>query len=100
MHTNRESGKRYHLFDGKGKLALVADHGSSWMPEETRQTVRFVNLGAQVLATLDFPGGGGKLRNGRFHTNHALILDHAVYAIINKYWEEGQFAGLVMGTFG
>jgi hypothetical protein len=89
LHTSQETGRRYHLFDGKGKLVLVADHGSPWLPTDSYRQVRFARSGGQVVAIFDLPEGAAQLKNGRFHTSYALIRDHAVYAIINELQEEG-----------
>lgn len=87
LHTGQETGRRYHLFDAKGKLVLVADHGSPWLPTDAHRQVRLTRSGGQVVATFDLPEKAGTAKNGRFQTSYALILDHAVYAIINEYQE-------------
>lgn len=88
LSAEQGSGRRYHLFDGKGKLRLVADYASPWLPTDDGNRVRFAKPGGQVVASLDLPEDEGVVRNGRIHTSYALILDHAVYAILNKYEEE------------
>jgi hypothetical protein len=88
LHADQEVGRRYHLFDGKGKLLLVADHANPWLPDDELNRVRFARSGGQVVGALDLPTGKGMVRNGRVHTSYALILDHAVYAILNKYQDE------------
>ena len=88
LQSDINLGRRYHLFDGKGKLLLVADHASPWLPLDELNRVRFARSGGQVVGALDLPLGMGLLRNGRTHTSFALILDHAVYAILNKYQGE------------
>lgn len=88
LPTVQDSGRRYHLFDGKGKLRLVADYASPWLPANERNRVRFARSGGQLVALLDLPVGEGRVRNGRIHTSYALILDHAVYAIVNQYRAE------------
>jgi hypothetical protein len=90
LSAERDFGQRYHLFDGKGKLTLVADYASPWLPDDERHRVRFARSGGQVVASLDLPEREGRVRNGRSHTSYALILDHAVYAILNKYQEENR----------
>lgn len=90
LHEEQDSGRRYHLFDGKDKLWLVADYASPWMPADERNRVRFARPSGQVVAVLDLPEGGGKVRNGRVHTSHALIFNHAVYAILNQYRDESE----------
>ncbi|MCB9419308.1 MAG: hypothetical protein H6667_05870 [Ardenticatenaceae bacterium] len=88
LHAGLGSGRRYHLLDGKSRLQLVADYASPWLPADEANRVRFARSGGQVVASLDLPEGEGRVRNGRIHTSHALIIDHAVYAIINKYQDE------------
>lgn len=88
LYAEQVSGQRYHLFDGKGRLQLVADYASPWLPADEGNRVRFARSGGQVVASLDLPEGKGRVRNGRVHTSYALILNHAVYAILNKYQEE------------
>lgn len=88
LSAERDSGRRYHLFDGKGQLRLVADYASPWLPADEQNRVRFARSGGQLVASLDLPEERGRVRNGRSHTSYALILDHAVYAILNKYQEE------------
>jgi hypothetical protein len=96
LPSEQDSGRRYHLFDGKGKLRLVADYASPWLPADEKNRVRFARSGGQVVASLELPEGEGRVRNGpfdklrasRIHTSYALILDHAVYAILNQYREK------------
>ncbi len=88
LHSMQESARRYHLFDDKDKLALVADYASPWLPADEPRRIWFAGADGAVMATLDLPEGEGRARNGRIHTSYALILDHAVYAIFNKYETE------------
>ncbi len=88
LYAEEELGRRYHLLDGKGKLILVADYGSPWLPADSQRRVYLARSGGQIVATFDLPEGGKKARNGRSQTSYALILDHAVYAILNEYQEE------------
>lgn len=88
LHSTQESGRRYHLYDGKDKLTLVADYANPWLPVDAANRVWLAGADAAVVATLDLPDGDGWVRNGRTHTSFALILDHAVYAIFNKYEAE------------
>ena len=88
LHDELDSGRRYHLFDGKDKLRLVADYASPWIPVDEQNRVRFARSSGQVMALLDLPEEEGRVRNGRVHTSYALILDHAVYAILNQYQAE------------
>ncbi|KAA3657937.1 MAG: hypothetical protein DWQ04_26655 [Chloroflexi bacterium] len=77
--------KRYHLFDKKGKMILVADHGTPWLPDDPERHVRFALPAGDTLATMELTWTKKPGRNGRLHTAYAIILDHVVYAIINKY---------------
>jgi hypothetical protein len=90
LHSDQEPGRRYQLFDGKDRLRLVADYASLWLPDAERNRVRLAKPSGQIIATLDLPVGdeNGRVRNGRVHTSYALILDHAVYAILNQYAAE------------
>lgn len=88
LHAEQDSERRYHLFDGKGRLRLVADYASPWLPADEQSRVRLARPDGQLAALLDLPEGEGKVRNGRSHTSYALILDHAVYAIFNHYQTE------------
>lgn len=87
LYAEEGSGRRYHLFDGKGKLALVVDYGSPWLPVDSPRRVYLARSGGQVVATFDLAEGEGRGRNGRSRTSYALIVDHAVYAILNEYQE-------------
>ena len=78
--------RRYHLFDKKGKMILVADHGTPWLPNDPQQHVRFALPSGDIVATMDLTWAAKPERNGRQHIAYAIIVDHAVYAIINKYW--------------
>lgn len=82
------SGQRYHLFDSKDRLQLVADYASPWLSAEEQNRVRFARSSGQLVASLDLPEEEGRVRNGRSHTSFALILNHAVYAILNKYQDK------------
>lgn len=88
LQSDEDLGRRYHLFDGKDRLLLVADYASPWLPEDELNRVRFARPSAQVVGSLDLPAGEELVRNGRAHTSYALILDHAVYAILNKFHTE------------
>jgi len=88
LPSDSASIRRYHLFDDSGKLALIADYGTPWLPFPQKH-VRFALPSAVVVATMDLTWeekGRGK-GNGRQHIAYAIIKDHAVYAIINKYAE-------------
>lgn len=88
LQGEQDAGQRYHLFDGKDRLQLVADHGSPWLPADEQNRVRFARPGGQVVASLDLPKEEKRVKNGRIHTSYALILEHAVYAILNKYQDK------------
>ncbi len=87
LHTEEDSARRYHLFNGRGKLTLVADYGSPWLrgAEDAQRQVRFAWSSGELVATLDLPEKGERQADDLVHTSYALILDHAVYAIINAY---------------
>ncbi|MCA9929538.1 MAG: hypothetical protein KC419_13725 [Anaerolineales bacterium] len=79
--------KLYHLYDKKGKLRVVADHGTPWLPVDPQQHVRFARPSGDLVATMDLTWLPKQQRNGRHHVAYAIIIDHAVYAILNKYWD-------------
>jgi hypothetical protein len=77
--------RRYHLFDSQNKLKLVADHGTPWILPAGSNQVRFGLPSGEVRATMDLTWTAREKRNGRQHVAYAIIVDHAVYAIINRY---------------
>jgi len=85
LPSDLPSVKRYHLFDKKGKMILVADHGTPWLLDDPQRHVRFALPSGDTMATMDLTWAAKPKRNGRLHIAYAIILDHAVYAIINKY---------------
>ena len=78
------NGRRYHLYDEKEHLLLVADHGSPWLPKEPCKHVRFAKPDGQPVASLDLPWRDNENKDQK-HTRYAIIYDYAVYAIINEY---------------
>lgn len=88
VHTDWPTARCYHAYDSRGKLVLVADHGTPWLVPDPQQQMRFGLPSGDELASMDLTWSGKRSRNGRQHVAYAIILDHAVYAIINKYWEE------------
>ena len=74
----------YHLYNAEDRIALVADHGSPWLPKEPFRHVRFARPDGHPVASLDLPWVSE--RRGRQEvTSYAVIFDHAVYAIINAH---------------
>jgi len=67
-------------------MILVADHGTPWLPDDPQQHVRFALPSGDTVATMDLTWAAQSGRNGRQHIAYAIVMDHAVYAIINKYW--------------
>jgi len=86
LHRATESGRRYHLFDEDHHLLLVADQGSTWLPEEpqTHQTqrVRFAKPNGEQIALLDLPRTSGAI-SGKA-ASYAIIFNHAVYALFSE----------------
>lgn len=80
--------RRYHLYDQTGKLILVADSGSPWLRDRVGNHVRFATPSGVQMATLDLTYETKRQRNGRQHVAYAVIVDHAVFCIINKYWQD------------
>ncbi len=74
----------YHLFQ-RDALTMVAEFGSPWSSDEGTDEIRFSRPSGDQLAILTLSSDEPQHRNGRIHTDYALILDFAVYAIFNEY---------------
>lgn len=88
LSSNRESNQ-YHLYDRDNKLILVADHGSPWLEGLPRSHVRFAKPDGIGIASMDLKAPE-RTKFGRQHMAYALVANHAVFAIINKYWKDKQ----------
>lgn len=76
--------RQYHLYDEKGKLALVADFGSPWLVGLPGSYVRFGLPSGNLVALMDMKAPGRE-KNGRQHIAYAIQQNHAVSAIINRH---------------
>lgn len=84
LHADQDSA-RYHLFNEQNRLILVADHGSPWLPPDLRGNVRFARPNGELVAKLHLSQTAVKRNRRRPYTDYAIILNHAVYAIIQEY---------------
>jgi hypothetical protein len=84
LDTNEALIQRYHLYDSQNKLTLVADYGSPWLPKNLRQRVRFARPDGGFVAALDLSAAMRAKNRGR-HITYAIIINHAVYAIVNEH---------------
>jgi hypothetical protein len=77
---------RYHLFDRSHKLILVADAGTPWVAADARKQVRFAQPDGRQITTLDLSLERKKdPKKDAQHAAYPLVLEHAVYAIVNEY---------------
>lgn len=65
---------------------LVADHATPWLANFPSSYVRFADRAGKPLGSMDMTPME-KNRNGRSHSAYALVVDHAVFAILNRYQE-------------
>lgn len=80
------ASRRYHLYNNQERLVMVADQGSPWLSANFPHRVQFSQPDGQVIATLDLPRVGRKEGGkGAQHVDYVVILNYAVYAIINEY---------------
>ena len=87
LHKDDEDGSRvYHLFDHAGSLKIVADYASPWLSaEHSDRYVRFASSSGKTIAQMDLAATAIKLIGGRQSKGYAIVLDHAVYAILSEY---------------
>lgn len=95
VRTDWPTARCYHVYDNRNRLILVADHGTPWLQPDPQQQVRFALPSGEPQASMDLTWMAKRSRNGRQHIAYAIILDHAVFAIINKYWEEAADTGVL-----
>lgn len=81
----------YHLFDRDGSLRVVADFASPWLASENSDRyVRFADSSGKTIAQMDLAATATKLFGGRQNKDYAIVLNHAVYAILSEYqWHSG-----------
>lgn len=74
---------QYHLYDHREVLILVADYGSPWLPP---QQLRLAKPDGKPIAALTLPKPTfARLRRKTSNlTSYALVIENAVYAVINK----------------
>jgi hypothetical protein len=92
-----DSGKAdnsYELYNAGGTLLASATPEQEGATNELSQRVRFVRADSVVEATLDLPLAGlkGDTKDTQ-HAGYVLIVDHAVYAILNEYYLPPPSAG-------
>jgi len=85
LDAGGDNGRRYHLFDEDGRVELVADYGSRWLAAEPGHHVRFARSSGDVVASMRLPRPLLPGHNRQRSVSYAVILNHAVYAIINEY---------------
>ena len=85
LDAGGDNGRRYHLFDEDGRVELVADYGSRWLAAEPDHHVRFARSSGDVVASMRLPRPLLPGHNRQRSVSYAVILNHAVYAIINAY---------------
>ena len=90
------NGRRYHLFDEAGRIKVVADRGSPWLAAESNHHVRFARPSGDMVASMGLASHVSQSGSGHRYASYAIIVNHAVYAIINEYYDstktEGTFA--------
>ena len=94
LQMDEESESRvYHLFDREGSLKIVADFASPWLSSEhSDRYVRFADSSGKTIAQMDLAATETKMLGGRQSQDYAIVLNHAVFAILSEYqWhdEEG-----------
>lgn len=82
-----QNGRRYHLFGEDGRIALVADHGTPWLPAELDRHVYFARPDGDMMASMGLASHLSQSSSGRHYTSYGIIINHAVYAVINEYDE-------------
>ncbi|MCB8945533.1 MAG: hypothetical protein H6658_17425 [Ardenticatenaceae bacterium] len=80
----------YHLFDRDGSLKVVADFASPWLSSENSERyVRFADSSGKTIAQMDLATTAVKSLGGRQNKDYAIVLNHAVYAILSQYhWHD------------
>ena len=82
----KDASRVYHLFDRDDTLKLVADYGSPWhLSEHADRTVRFAETSGKTIAHMDLAATDMKTTGSRQSRDYAIVLNHAVYAILSEY---------------
>jgi hypothetical protein len=82
----KDASRVYHLFDRDDTLKLVADYGSPWLPSgNADRTVRFARTSGKTIAHMDLAATATKVSGSRHSRDYAVVLNHAVYAILSEY---------------
>ena len=84
LPSQQDPARQYHLYSHESKLVLVADYGSPWLSGLPNSHVRFGLPSGDLVGIMDLKAPED-MKDGRQHTAYALVLDHAVFAIINKH---------------
>jgi hypothetical protein len=86
LPADENGARRYHLYDRSGRLMLVAEQGTPWMAGDVPQRVRFAYPDGRTAATLDLPRSATRIGDkGARQMGYVLVVNHAVYAILNEY---------------
>jgi hypothetical protein len=86
LPADENDARRYHLYDRSGRLVLVAEQGTPWMADDVPQRVRFAYSDGRTMATLDLPRSATRVGDkGARQIGYVLVVNHAVYAILNEY---------------
>ena len=90
LPMDEETGSRvYHLFSRDGSLRMVADFASPWLTSENPDRyVRFADSAGKTVAQMDLAITATKSFGNRQSRDYAIVLNHAVYAILSEYrWQ-------------
>ena len=82
LHQVSDTTRRYHLYDETQRLKLVLEQGTPWLPAKGSSRARFALPNGEIVASFERPW---RQRFRRAQIDYALIIDHAVYAIISQY---------------
>ena len=93
LDAGGQNGRRYHLFDEGGRLKVVVDHGSPWLAAEPDHPVRFARSSGDVVASMGLARHVSQSGSGQRYASYAIIVNHAVYAIINKHYDSTHVEG-------
>ncbi|MEM7113666.1 MAG: hypothetical protein AAF614_14605 [Chloroflexota bacterium] len=90
-----EGATLFHLYDKWDRLRFVADQGSPWLIDKPGHYVRLARTDGHLVASLNLPWVEEREEeveeNGRFPLSYAILIDHAVYAVIEVYPQDNWF---------
>lgn len=93
-HLDVEGALLLHLYDKWDRLRFVADQGSPWLVDKPGHYVRLARTDGHLVASLNLPWSNDDedvAKNGRFPLSYAILINHAVYAVIEVYPEDNWF---------